>query len=412
MKKYKGFTLAEVLIMLVIIGVIATLSITVVSTQKAKFGLNCYYLLRELQLTAGSLAARTDDGTLTSKVSEQTETTDEDGNTTTEETTKYDLSSDSEFCKFLANSLNSASVLKCADGDLFNATISNIYNGISASSTPNFRLINKYSIYLSKHVAGGTTAAGEVKPGYRMIAVDLNGDGKPNQTDDDIITFAMFDNGAVLPYGVAATNTRTDKNGKTEYVQYFQTVIKGKNLVPNQVVLQESGFLKRLEKSSVAWMFPSVILKNPDNVSEAGIPRNLSFKDGYCKVYADEVAWYDSSYCTGYTSITKDWILKLQTNLTQDSSDETPTEVTEVMRDYSVSKCGKYCGEDGSSCVDDADTWYLNNPDKEPVAIIDCSFNIIKPQMSKFIPILQDVYTAHYGTDNENTTVNHAIYKF
>lgn len=411
MKRYKGFTLAEVLIMLVIIGVIATLSITVVETQKAKFGLNCYYLLRELQLTAGSLASQTDAGTLTSKISEQTEETDADGNTTTKEETKYDLSSDADFCKFLANSLNSASVIKCTDGDLFNATISDIYNGISADAVPNFRLINKYSIYLSKHVDGGTTSAGEVKPGYRMIAVDLNGDGKPNKTDDDIISFAIFDNGTVLPYGVAATNSRTDANGKTEYIQYFQTVIKGKNLVPNKVVLQESGFLKRLEKSSVAWMFPSVILKNPDNVSEAGIPRNLSFKDAYCKVYADEVAWYDSNYCSGYTTVTKDWILKIQTNSSK-TNDDNSTETIEVMRDYSVTKCGKYCGEDGSSCVDDADTWYNNNPDQDPVAIIDCSFNIIKPQMSKFIPILQDVYTAHYGTDNENSSVNHAIYKF
>lgn len=410
MNRNKGFTLAEVLIMIVIVGVITTLSITVVSTQKAKFGLNCYYLLRELQITAGSLATRTDEGNLYSKISEQQETTDESGNTTSEEVVKYDLTDDSTFCKYLANSLNSASVLKCSTSDLFSATTSNIYNGISATAVPNFRLINRYSIYLSKHVAGGTTAAGEVKPGYRMIAVDMNGDGKPNKTDDDIIAFAIFDNGMVLPYGVAATNTRTDDEGKSEYVPYFQTVIKGKNLVPSKVVLEESNVLNRLEKASISWMFPSVLVKNPDNVAGNGIPRNLSFKDSYCKVYADEVTWYDSSYCTGYTAITKDWNLKILTNTT--TTDETGTTPAEQMTDYSVTKCGKYCGASGSDCYDDEESWYVAHPGVDPTAIIDCSCNVIKPQVSKFIPVLQDVYAAHYGTSNENASINHNIYKF
>lgn len=410
MNKHKGFTLAEILIMLVIVGVITALSITVISMQKAKFGLNCYYLFRELQITAGSIAAQTDDGTINSKISEQTETTDEEGNKIKQETVKYDLTTDTGFCKFFANSLNSASTIRCEDENLYNATISNIYNGISSSSVPTFRLINKYSFYLSKHVAGGTTESGEVCPGYRMIAIDMNGDGKPNKTDDDIITFAIFDNGTVLPYGVAATNTRTDANGQTEYIPYFQTVIKGKNLVPNKVILAESGFLKRLEQSSISWMFPSVIVKNPDNVAGNGIPRNLSFKDSYCKVYADEATWYDPNYCNNYTSITKDWTLKILTNAT-----ETTTEgisIKEELTNYSVTKCGKYCGSTNEDCYDDEDTWNTIHPGVEPTAIIDCSFNIIKPQVSRFIPVLQDVYSAHYGTTNENISVNHNIYKW
>ena len=71
MKNKSGFTLPEVLIMLTIIGVITALTITVVSTERAKFGLNCYHLLRELQITAGSLAAQTSDGNLYSKPNQQ-----------------------------------------------------------------------------------------------------------------------------------------------------------------------------------------------------------------------------------------------------------------------------------------------------------------------------------------------------
>ncbi len=411
MKKHTGFTLAEVLITLLIVGVIATLSITVISTQKAKFGLNCYYLQRELQLTAGSLAAQTTEGTLNSAITELRTITDEEGNTKEEESVKYDLSKDSDFCKFFANSLNSASTLKCGDGDLYSATTSDIYNGITASSEPNFRLINKYSIYLSKHVNGGNTGSGEVKPGYRMVAIDLNGDGAPNKTNDDIIAFAIFDNGTVLPYGVAATNTRTDKNGNTEYIPYFQTVIKGKNLVTNKVVVKEEQVLKRLEKSSLAHMYPSTILKNPDNVSETGNPRTLSFKDSYCKVYADEITWYDASYCNGYTTITKDWNLKLLTNSTT-ITEEGDTTATEVMRNYSVTKCGKYCGETNDSCYDSEEEWYEHNAGKEPTAIIDCSCNIIKPQISQFLPVLQDVYSAHYGKSGDDVNLHQNIYKF
>lgn len=400
MKKQHGFTLAEILIMLVILGVISTLSISVLSMQKAKFGLNCYYLLRELQLTVGSMAAQTDEGTLISKITEPQETTDENGTVTNTEETKYDLSSDSDFCKFLANSLNSASTLNCSDGDLFNATTSSIYGGISSNSTPNFRLVNKYSFYISKHVTGGKTAAGEVKPGYRMLAVDLNGDGKPNATDDDIIAFAIFDNGAILPYGVAATNERQDKNGKTEYVPYFSTVIKGRNLVSSSVSLSEDESLSKVSDSSLSWMYPSVIIRNPDSGSSLRRQRKLSFKDSYCKVYADEITWYDSSYCTGYTTITNDWTLTLLT--TKNS--------TEEEREYSVTKCGKYCGE--TNCYDDEETWYSHSPNTDPLAIIECSCHVIKPKVSNFIPIMQDVYHAHYGKDSEDNTVSQSIYKF
>lgn len=411
MKKQQGFTLSEVLITLVLIGIMAAMSTTVLSMQKARFGLNCYYLLRELQLTVGSIAAQTDEGQLTSKITETKETTDESGNTSKSEETKYDLSSDTDFCKFFANSLNSASTLNCADSDLYSATISDIYNGISEDSKPNFRLINKYSFYISKHVAGGLTAAGEVKPGYRMLAVDLNGDGKPNMPDDDIITFAIFDNGAILPYGVAATNERTNSNGRTEYVPYFETVIKGKNLVQNKVEIEETSNLNKINNSSsLSWMYPSVILKNPDTGSTIGKQRKLSFKDSYCKVYAEESTLYDAGYCTGYTSITGDWTLKILTNSATTS--ETGTSHTEKIREYSVTKCGKYCGEDNSSCYDDEETWYAHNPNKDPIAIIECSCNIRKPQISTFIPILQDVYMAHYGTNDKNENINQAIYKF
>lgn len=410
MKNKSGFTLPEILIMLAIIGVITALSIAVVSTQQAKFGLNCYHLLRELQMTAGSIAAQTSEGNLFSKITEQTETTGSDGTVTSEETTKYDLSNDDDFCKLFASKLNSASKLECSEDKLFSATTTNIYF-TTYNVTPTFRLINGYSFYLSKHIAGGVTSAGEYKPGYRMLAVDMNGDAKPNKADDDIIAFAIFDNGTVLPYGVAATNTRTDAEGNSEYVPYFQTVIKGKNLVPSTVVLEEANFLQRLEKSSVAWMFPSVIIKNPDNVAGNGLPRNLSFKDSYCKVYADQVAWYDPNYCTGYTSITNDWNLKILVSSSSAGADGTTT-TTEEYKNYSVTKCGKYCGDSNDNCYDDADSWYAAHPNTEPTAIIDCSFNIIKPQVSRFIPVLQDVYAAHYGTTNENTTVNHNIYKW
>lgn len=401
MKKRHGFTLAEVLIMLAILGVLATLSITVVSMQSEKFGLNCYYLLRELQLTVGSLAAQTDEGTLISKITEVKETTDESGNVTNTEEAKYNLSSDSDFCKFFANSLNSASTLKCSAGDLFSATTSNIYGGISKNSTPNFRLVNKYSFYLSKHVAGGKTAAGEVRPGYRMLAVDLNGDGKPNKTDNDIIAFAIFDNGAVLPYGVAATNERQSASGATEYAPYFQTVIMGKNLVPSQVVLQEDQIFKRIDQSSIAYMYPSAILKNPDSASSYESQKALSFKDSYCKVYTDEATLYDPNYCSGYTTITRDWNLKIL--ITKNSS-------TEEHKEYSVTKCGKYCGE--TACYDDEETWYAHNPDTDPLAIIECSCHIIKPKVSRFIPIMQDVYSAHYGKDGDDNNVHQSIYKF
>lgn len=361
MKRKAGFTLSELLIMLVVIGVIVVLTIGVNKSQETKFALNCYHFFHDLQITIGHMVANSDNGTLNS-------TATEDGET-------YNYANDSDFCKALAKNLSSAGTVKCADGDLYSATIDSIYNGISGTSAPNFRLMNKYSVYVSKRVSDENetttnktgiwivdliikpTTTTNTQPGYRMIAVDLNGRYAPNTTDKDIIAFAIFDTGLVLPYGEAATNT-----------DYFKTVIKIRNTIDRGSSGLDASGNETNTTAIDAIRHPAVIIKSNGNA--------LSFKDGYCKVMGqgEEANKYDRNYCSGYT-------------------------------DFSDSVVFGGTTYDLSKCESDLKMYSLEGELSYIPYTMDCSFNIIKPQVSKFIPILQDVYSSK-NNDEDTTEIN------
>ena len=63
--------------------------------------------------------------------------------------------------------MSTASKVKCSASDLNNATLSNPYGNIASGQKENFRLINKYLIYVSDRV----TSNGTGLP-YRVISAD------------------------------------------------------------------------------------------------------------------------------------------------------------------------------------------------------------------------------------------------
>ena len=62
----KGFTLGEILIVLLLIGILSVLSIQTVKTQQQKFTFTCYHLYRDLKIAVGHMAAQTYGGSLKS----------------------------------------------------------------------------------------------------------------------------------------------------------------------------------------------------------------------------------------------------------------------------------------------------------------------------------------------------------
>lgn len=383
----QGFTLAEVLIMMVLVGVISVLSIQTVKTEKTKFGFSCYHFFKDLKTTVGHMGSSTIGGTLNSFSCEKAadvstaeytaclaagnntgSTEPEEGEEEGEGESGTPITSDylldyrtgEGFCKGIAQYLGTASKIECDAAKLNNATLSNVYGSISLGQAENFRLMNGYLIYISNRIAVPLS-----NTAYRILSVDLNGNSSPNKTDEDIISFAIYDNGEVLPLGEAAINPK-----------FFNTVIKMRNILPVPAANQEAAL-----KSA---RHPTAIIRNSSN-------KPLSFKDSYCRVLGSSPV--DPNYCSGYTSFTEKF------KLSQTSAGSAVT--TEVP--VTICSQAKY-NADGSPAQTVNGQGF----------VAECEFNVIKPQVSKFIPVSQDVFSSRNNNEDsdEGTGEANQIYQY
>ncbi len=367
--KKNGYTLREILVVMIIVGVLVVLSLQTIKSQKSNFAFSCYHLLRDLKITVGHMAASTYGGSLNSFSCEKAlENNDQSGYEACVASGKsseagasadpyiLDYRTGQGFCRGLGKYLGTASSLKCSEGELNSATLSDIYGGIGAGKEENFILMNKYLIYVSKRVAGGSS-----KP-YRIISVDLNGYSPPNEVAKDVISFAVFDNGEILPLGEAAVNN-----------DFFRAVIKIRNILP-------------VDASHAQAAVDSA--RHPAAIILSSKKKPLTFKEAYCDVYGKSENYPD--YCNGYSDPSEKF------NFTNDSGSAVSIPVS-------------YCSEakynsDGSAAKK------VNGKDY----VAQCEMNIVKPQVSKFFPITQDVYSSINNNDDRDSASNEAnqIYKY
>lgn len=265
MKKIKpGFTLAEILLSLVIIGVIMALSMSSIKLVKTSYASLTYFALKHVQDMTGALYS----GAVTMNKSDKGRPlkagTDvllfKEGSSTERLQPMVTQCQNSK--GVIVNVLktdgeNYSSVVSCSDrvqnsssGNLFCkslAAISNTLGSIDCTNLytvdmsgtepkiknidfdkPNFTLTNGMRFYLSAWQTPDINVSDDF--GYRLIAVDLNGKGKPNSASmqkgfpSDLVTFMVLDNGDVYPLGIAADNYKTSGN-KT--VQYLISRVKG-----------------------------------------------------------------------------------------------------------------------------------------------------------------------------------------
>ncbi|MCR5261540.1 MAG: hypothetical protein K6C94_06840 [Candidatus Gastranaerophilales bacterium] len=367
--KKDGFSLAEILIMLAIVGVISILTLVVVINDRNKFGFNCYYFFRDLKTTVGHMGAQTVSGSLNSYSCEDAEEVGSTefaacmaaGKNSEEDAYILDYRTDAGFCKGMGKYLGTASKIKCTDSDMNSATLSSPYGTIASGKVENFRLMNGYLVYISQKVTPATGTP------YRVVSVDLNGNGVPNEVGKDILSFAVFDNGEVLPIGEAATDPKN-----------FNAVIKMRNVME----MPDTDAAKQAVVNSMR--HPSAIIRTANKTP-------LSFKDAYCRVLGSSPV--DPTYCNGYTSFTEKFKMTI-------SDGGTPTTVNVPVTICSQTKYNA----DGSPAQQ------INGVG----VVAECEFNVIKPQVSKFIPSTQDVYSSQNNNEDVDAGTGEAnqIYQY
>lgn len=340
----KGFSLGEILIVLLVVGVLAVLSIQTVKSQQDKFTFTCYHLYRDIKIAVGHMASQTYGGSLKSFSCENASQTaaysqciaDGLANQANANLLNYGgTNGGQDFCKGLSKTLGTASSVNCTT--LSGATLTSPYGNLGAegskvTASPNFTLMNGYLVYVSNRVApAGTTK------GYRIITIDINGYKKPNVAGKDIISFAVFDGGEVLPLGTPAHN-----------VNYFNAVIKVRNIL-------YLGADKKTEALS-AVRHPTVLVLNRTT------KKPYTFKEAYCAANGQSENY--PNYCNG---------ISVSGNFTQNL----PISVC-------TNKKTKVNGVD----------YYA-----------ECEFTVIKPQVTKFIPAAQDAYSSKNNNEDVTTTV-------
>ncbi len=236
MKKNKfGFTLAEVLVCLVIIGVIMAVSVQTIKVIRASYSSLAYFEFLNIQKIAGEMIAG-----LTFESMKDSQGANI-GNPTTMKTfngVSYTTITDDNtvFCKFvtsLSNTVGIDSSNECSN--LFDVSqgasepkliITDSGEG-SEWDNPTFISTSGRRYYISRKVAEGTSISD--KYGYFLISVDLNGTQGPNTTEydgkkvPDIVTFMILDNGEVFPLGVAADNLKVGERTTL----YLNSKVKG-----------------------------------------------------------------------------------------------------------------------------------------------------------------------------------------
>ena len=233
MRKFnKAFTLGEVLIVMVIIGIIMSIAVKTIKMVKSSYTPLTYSAFNTIKdvaniLTGTSLASSTTDETIV------------DG-----QKVRLLKSDSSLICNKIVNDIVNSSGRSTACANIYAVNSSGtepVISGINLSK-PSFTTTNGMRYYLTNHVAA---ISGQTQYGFRLIAVDLNGASSPNITEaannvpPDVVTFMLMDNGDVYPLGVAADNIELD--GKK--YSYINSAVKG-YCYPNSSDSDSDGKIK------------------------------------------------------------------------------------------------------------------------------------------------------------------------
>ena len=284
MNKIKqAFTLAEIIIALLITGIIFSMSLSVVSAVQNSYTVMTYFAHKNVIELVGALIAgniensqlKYDNIILGSILT----------TSTVNGKTVNIFKSDNElFCKSIVALSNTAGETDCST--FYDVTVNDSSDPTMSVTfdSPNFRLSNGMRFYLSKWTGANANISSNY--GFRLIAVDINGNKKPNSATNekkpsDLVTFLVLDNGEVYPLGNAADNL---KLSDTRTVQYINTKLKGYYF---------SNDTTRESKADICE-------KIGCNFGVVTVGDTLySYREAFCKAYANRISY--PKYCSNYS---------------------------------------------------------------------------------------------------------------
>ncbi len=302
MKKNKnGFTMAEILIVLMIVGIIMALSIQSIRILTASYTSLAYFEFNTMKQIAGEMIAGKmaiplkDDNNKEIKLSKLIETKNSNG--TGRRLSTIITPEDSVFCKGMTLIMNTAGKKDC--DALYTATDSSTiepYINITTNSKPNFSTTNGRMYYVSKRITPPNGVSSTY--GYRLVAVDLNGKSKPNTSVNstrrppDIITFLILDNGEIYPLGAAADNISFADGRVMQYLNsrvkgyYYNSYLVEKNEDTGKLTVKKSDEFR--EKGSIPEDCKINKVTGTDEKTGASIVENKQVCD-YAVVYVPNI---------------------------------------------------------------------------------------------------------------------------
>ncbi len=318
--KRKGFTLAEVLICVVIIGFIITMSMTSLKIIRTSYTSLTYFAFKNIQDMVGELYSGSvpledlldehdskihypvtkciksnPNGRVIVSVLESDNEHGENmqGLPLCSERVNIRNNPSNIFCHALAAIVNTSGTVNCDNlqSVAFNNSNHEPYIPNLNKDMPNFRATNGQIYYISQWDFNPGVSN---TYGYRLIAVDLNSTSRPNIYDEDgisqnvpdIVTFMVLDNGEVFPLGVAADNV-TNSEGKR--FQYLTSQVKG------YYYSYDKDRTDSVPSECTKWgtcNFAVVPLKNESGSSF------FSYRQAYCTAIGNRNNEY-ANYCAG-----------------------------------------------------------------------------------------------------------------
>lgn len=245
----KGFTLAEVLVSVVVVGFIVAMSVRSINIVRASYTALGYFANENINSIVRALMID-DSGAFSKSNSSRMYcyTTNSSGLHEKHSVFKPDIEPEDKtevpkcsklgdikgtpasiFCNNVVDITNTTGRYDCEnlyDSEL-NAT-GEPYIWSLVPDKPTFTLTNGQRYYITRR-----TKINAISPnfGFRLIGIDLNGNAGPNRSfgtnpPPDIITFMILDNGEIYPLGVAADNI-TVNSSQNKTLQYITSRIKG-----------------------------------------------------------------------------------------------------------------------------------------------------------------------------------------
>lgn len=234
----KGFTLAEVLISMVVIGVIMAASIQTIKIVQASYTSLAFFEFDNIKAIAGE-AIGGNSGSTPKDVNENYIS-----DISVRKGSKMVITSNNDtFCKYIT-AISNVSKHNCS-GEYFEVevidnepTFKDFDELEEDEKEPTFITNSGKFYYLSDWIGSkseNATKGVSNNYGYRLLAVDLNGNRRPNLMETyenkkipDIVKFMIMDNGEIFPLGVAADNLQVDKiSEEHKKLIYIMANVKG-----------------------------------------------------------------------------------------------------------------------------------------------------------------------------------------